>query len=257
MHHRVLRPVLVDVRFVTRPASLLGTINGLDKIHKKIFLGKSIRQMARGQVDKNGKDVSDYIVVADAGNVVIFDDRANSRRWTKNKNQVNIEIAPSLTYTKSEATFDSEVAVASMEDTANLLIIHPKMKSFNLNVFNVYVQHNKCAVGGIVRAVREAPSPSQGLSPDCFVVPCMNASLYGKHMRDILIVDFYINSDIVIRFRSSDGKVVITDLLVGVGMYANVKEAHDAMSLMFGNQDKMIARLESLEVDEKLLENEV
>ena len=112
-------------------------------------------------------------------------------------------------------------------------------------------------VGGSACAVHEAPSSSLVLPAGCFVVPYHNASIYGKKMRDVHIAGFSVESDAVIRFRSSDGKVVITDLLVGVGMYANVKEAHDAMSLMFGNQDKMIARLESLEVDEKLLENEV
>ena len=147
--------------------------------------------------------------------------------------------------------------MASMHDVIKLLVLHPKMTAFNVNIINAYLQYNKGAVGDLAHAVQEAPISSQGLSPGYFEVPCINASLYGKQMRDILIVDFYINSDILIRFRRRDGKVVITDLLVGVGRYANVKEAYDAMSLMFGNEEKMIANLESLEVDEKLLENEV
>ena len=111
------------------------------------------------------------------------------------------------------------------------------------------------AVGGIAHAVQ--PSASQGLSPGCFVVPCTNASMYGRQMRDILIVDFYIDSDFLIGFRSSDGKVVFSDLLVGVGRYTNVEEAQNAMSLMFQHEDQILADLESLEVDEMLLENKV
>jgi len=150
-----------------------------------------------------------------------------------------------------------KLAVVNSTDLFKILIIHPKIITHNVNIINAYMQYNTGPVGGIAHAVQEAPRSSHGLSPGCFVVPCMNASLYGKQMRDILIIDFYINSDLVIRFRSSDSKVVITDLLVGVGRYENVKEANDAMSLMFGNEEKNIAHLESLEADEKLLENKV
>ena len=233
MHRHVLSAVVVEERFEKRPASVLETIHGLDKIHKSIFFGKSVRQMAKGQVDKNGNDISHYIVVSDAAYVLIFNDKSNSLWYANNKNQVNIHIAPSLRYIESDNYAGGQLAVASMTDIGNIMLIHPKMMVSNVNIVNAYAQLSAETVNSIARSVQENTSSIQGLSPDCFVVCCMNASLYGKRMRDILIVDFYIDSELEIRFRSSDSKVVMTDLLVGVGKYTNTEEAQNAMSLMF------------------------
>jgi len=60
-----------------------------------------LRQMARGQVDEDGNDIDGYWVVTDAGGAMLFDEITNARRWANNKNMVNIEIAPSLTYIDS------------------------------------------------------------------------------------------------------------------------------------------------------------
>ena len=56
-----------------------------------------MRQLGRGQVDDEGNDISGFFVVADGGAAVIFHDPNVASRWANNKNQVNIEIAPSLT----------------------------------------------------------------------------------------------------------------------------------------------------------------
>jgi len=69
------------------------------------------------------------------------------------------------------------LAVASMNDIIKLLVLHPKMTAFNVNIINAYLQYSKGAVGELAHAVQEAPISSQGLSSGCFVVPCMNASL--------------------------------------------------------------------------------
>ena len=70
-------------------------------IEEQISVDKNLRQMERGMVDEDGNDITGYWVVADAGGAMLFDEMANARRWANNKNMVNIELAPSLTYIES------------------------------------------------------------------------------------------------------------------------------------------------------------
>jgi len=135
---------------------------------------------------------------------------------------------------------------------------HPKMTSFCEDTASAFLdKFVQGAVGGAAKDVETAKRSSMALDPWCFVVPCQDSSMYGNYMRDIRIVNFYIDSDLQVRFRSRDGKVVFTDLLVGVGKYKTAEEAHNAMRCMFEQEDEIIADLESLEVDEMLLENKV
>jgi len=83
------------------PASTLQTLPGFGDLDPKLFEGKTMRQMGRGQVDDEGNDVSGYFVVSDAGAVVLFNNTKDARRWANNETQVNIEMAPSLTYVES------------------------------------------------------------------------------------------------------------------------------------------------------------
>ena len=93
--------VVGSERFVKHHAALLGTLPGLEHVKDKISVDKKLRQMARGMVDEDGNDITGYWVVADAGGAMLFDEMANARRWANNKNMVNIELAPSLTYIDS------------------------------------------------------------------------------------------------------------------------------------------------------------
>jgi len=104
----------------------------------------------------------------------------------------------------------------------------------------------------LAHLVQAAPSSSLVLSPGCFVVPSKNASMYGKKMRDVHIAGFSVESDAVIRFRSSDGKVAVADLLVGVGRFARFSEAQRMMSNLIDINDNKINDLGSLEVDRNL-----
>jgi len=73
--------------------------------------------------------------------------------------------------------------------------------------------------------------------------------MYGKYMRDIIILDFYVESDKVVRFRHRDGKVVFVDLLAGVGGYSrSVDTCQQHMRKMVKRKDVKLADLESLEV---------
>ena len=94
---------IVDSRGMIRiPASTLQTLPGFGDLDAKLFEGKTMRQMGRGQVDDEGNNISGYFIVADAGSVMIFPDTKHSYRWANNVNQVNVDLAPSLTYVSVE-----------------------------------------------------------------------------------------------------------------------------------------------------------
>lgn len=97
-------------RFLKMPASMLKNLSGFEDVksrrgsdkyedlsRKDLFL----RQMGPGQVDADGGDISGFFVLADVAAILIFNDNANASRWTKNCNQVNSDIAPSLKFINS------------------------------------------------------------------------------------------------------------------------------------------------------------
>ena len=112
-------------------------------------------------------------------------------------------------------------------------------------------------VGGSACAVQVAPSSSLVLPAGCFSVTCKNASMYGRKMRDLHMAGFWMKSDAVVRFRSSDGKVAVADLLVGVGRYSCVKLAQKAIYTMMEDSDGKLSDLDSLEVDKELFDQKV
>jgi len=139
-----------------------------------------------------------------------------------------------------------------------LIMTNQKMASFCVDASSGYLDKSvKGVVGGAAKDVQTAQGSSMELDTSCSLVPCQDSSMYWNYMRDIRIVNFYIDSDVQVRFRSRDGKVVFTDLLVGVEKYKTAEEAHNAMRCMFEQEDEIIADIESLEVDEMLLENKV
>jgi hypothetical protein len=92
----------------------------------------------------------------------------------------------------------------------------------------------------------------QGTSPGCFAVTCKNFSMYGKRMRDVHMAGFAVDSDAVIRFRTSDGKVAVADLLVGLGRYSRTDKGQDVMAKLIDRNDDMVKDLISMEVDKSL-----
>ena len=122
---------------------------------------------------------------------------------------------------------------------------------------------DKALAGGIARAVQEATAPTEGVmnregvSPGRLVVPCKNFSIYGKRMRDVHMAGFSMKSDLVVRFRSSDGKVAVADLLVGVGRYSYVHLAQKAIYKMMEDSDGKLSYLNSLEINMQLFDQKV
>ena len=83
-----------------QPASILASLPGIGDIEHMQLNGKTIRQLGRGQQDDDGNDVSGFFVVSDGG-ALLFDDPKAACRWANNPNQVNHEIATSLTEVES------------------------------------------------------------------------------------------------------------------------------------------------------------
>ena len=79
------------------PASILASLPGIRDIDPTQLNGKTIRQLRRGQQDDDCNDVGGFFVVSDAGAALLFTTDKDARRWAINPNQVNIDIAPSLT----------------------------------------------------------------------------------------------------------------------------------------------------------------
>ena len=79
-------------------AQWVATLPGFERA---TLFTEAIRQLERSQKDAEGNDVGGYMVVADAAAALLFDDGAHACRWANNQNQVNIDIAPSLTYIDS------------------------------------------------------------------------------------------------------------------------------------------------------------
>ena len=84
-----------------QPASILAALPGIGDIEHMQLIDKTIRQIGRGQQDREGKDVGGFFVVPDAGTALLFKTDKDGRQWANNPNQVNPEIAPSLTYVES------------------------------------------------------------------------------------------------------------------------------------------------------------
>jgi len=103
-------------------------------------------------------------------------------------------------------------------------------------------------------AVQAMPSSSVELAPGCFVVPSKNASMYGKKMRDIHIAGFTLESNATIRFRKSNGKVVVADLLVAIGRYSRTDSAQHAIVKLINRSDEIVQHLNSIEVDKSLID---
>jgi len=106
-------------------------------------------------------------------------------------------------------------------------------------------------------AVHQQPSASSVLPDNNFVVSSRNDSMYGKRMRDVHIARFSVNSNAVIRFRKSDHKVVVADILVGVGRYDAYNIANRAVQNFIAKKDDKISDLTSIEVDKTLSTEQV
>ena len=94
-------PLSSKQRFKKVLACVLKGMPGFDKFEDSFFAGKFVRQMCEGQKDDEGNDVSGHFIIADVAAVFLFAEKNNATKWANNVNQVNVDIAPSLTYIES------------------------------------------------------------------------------------------------------------------------------------------------------------
>lgn len=95
----VSKPWVIDGKLIGRcvPATdVFSTLPGLE--HLAMLNDMTIRQLDCGQQDPESNDVSGYFALSDAAATVLFSDNSRACRWASNHNQVNVDIAPSLTH---------------------------------------------------------------------------------------------------------------------------------------------------------------
>ena len=94
-------PAACSQRFVHVPASVLQMLRGFQRLRLPPSVHRTIRQLGRGQTDDKRNNVCGFFVLADAGAVLFFKDHKAACRWSNDKNLVNTETAPSLTFVDS------------------------------------------------------------------------------------------------------------------------------------------------------------
>jgi len=225
------------------PATTLKMIPDFYDVNDSCLQGKTIRQILHGRFDSKGNDVSGFFVPMDVVNVVlgiktmkISVDIAPSLRWVDGGNSTPLAVvkAADLSAVVKNQHTNAVVSVASA--------VQPPMNP---------VEEQD------MLAVQKPPVASTVLPINAFKVDCKNESMYGKKMRDVNIGGFSVLSDDVIRFRTSDHKPFTAYLLVAVGRYLRVADAHDAIKKMVGRKDDKTNDLVSLEFDNKLTEDPV
>ena len=89
------------VRLRKVPASVLKTISGFENLDDSCLEGKVVRQVEPEQVDEKGKDIGGNWVIPDGVSACTGDEAKFCLRWANNPNNVNKDIAKSLTYIDS------------------------------------------------------------------------------------------------------------------------------------------------------------
>jgi len=213
----------------------------------KNFGGETIRIVKHDSIDAHSKEVSGCFVWADVVAAVL----------PGNVMAVNKDIAPSLGYV--DDGHGCSLAVVHLSELNNTFTKYLQMASGHVVSNNAPV---KCMQGGFVGVAGAVQAAGSGSSPvlpnDCFVVPSKNFSVYGKKMKYIhmgwVSVENNRLDDRVIRFRKSDNKVVMPEMLVVLGRYDSYKNANSAVLKLISSKDDKVTDLTSLEIDTTLFD---
>jgi len=108
-------------------ATVLKQMPGLCNIDENMLMDKSLRCLHKNAMDAKGNSIGGYFVLNDIAYAIIFKNMSNARTWSKNINQVNNVIAPSLTYIPSHNARGGVLAVVSYVDALKLIVRHHKM----------------------------------------------------------------------------------------------------------------------------------
>jgi len=104
----------------------------------------------------------------------------------------------------------------------------------------------------IMLAVKKRPSKLAMQPENAFIVESKDKCMYGKYLREVHFTSFSMDSDAVIRFRASDDKVAVADMLVGFGMYARSSDAVAFLLKLIKKKDDKVTDLGSMEIDETM-----
>jgi len=80
------------------PTSTPAQLPGLEMIENSIINHNKLRQLAPGQIDPEGRDISGFYVVSDVGGVWLFKDAKASYKWAKS---ITSSVAPSIAWIPS------------------------------------------------------------------------------------------------------------------------------------------------------------
>ena len=167
-----------------------------------------------------------------------------------------------------------KIAVVDPTDFVNLLMTHKLMKKYNVEAVaaakDARMKVAAVTLSNLAQSERfvnvpapPATAPPSGPADGPILAPSVQArgdgpilapsvEMYGKKMRDVHMAGFFIKSDSVVRFRSSDDKVVVADLLMAIGRYSRTDNAQDAIVKLMDRNDEMVKDLDSIEVDKTL-----
>ena len=123
------------------------------------------------------------------------------------------------------------------------------------------LSHNTMASSALQSATSSAAMkapvtmPSLMPPPRLPVVRPSNGQVFYKQIRDINFAHFSVESHLSVRFSKSSDKLFLCDMLVQLGTYKTITEAHDAIMLLINAKDIKMNALDSLEIDDEVLSN--
>jgi len=222
-------------------------LRDFQKNDDKNFGGETNRIVKHDRMDAHGKEVSGCFVWTDVVTAVLPGEVI----------AVNKDMAPSLGYVDDR--HGRLVPVVHPSELNYAFTKYLQMESGHVVSSNAPVPCVQGGVGGVAGAVQAAGSGSSFVMPkDGFVVPSKNFSVYGKKLKHIHLGGFSVEtdhlSDRVIRFRKSDNKVVMPEMLVVLGRYDSYKNANRAVLKLISSKDDKVADLTSLEIDTTLFD---
>jgi len=98
-------------------------------------------------------------------------------------------------------------------------------------------------------------APSLMPPPRLQVARPSNGQVFYKQIRDINFANFSVESHLSVRFSKSSEKLFFCDMLVQLGTYKTITDAHDAIMLLVNAKDIKMNDLNSLEVNDEVLSN--
>jgi len=122
------------------PSQILKQLPGFKKLDEIGLMGKNLRCFGNNATDASGKSIAGFFVLGDFAYALFFEDVTNARRWSKNINNANNIIAPSLTSIATGSKSIGTLYAASYKDILKIIARHQKMADFRFDIANAYAE---------------------------------------------------------------------------------------------------------------------